>query len=285
MTTQNATLVILLLAAALAAGSCATLQPPSSTGPRGSESRYPILLTEEAHRKEAIAAALHRLAMRSENSSTTEPQAQLQPITGTILALAPNASTSFYLPKVGAAAVMTEEETRESLRRFINEFQELIGSDPAKLSLVERVDAPDGSKLANYEQRPFRFPIRGNYGKLQIRFTSDRRVLDLSSTCIPDADKMQTALAALTVKLKAEDVVQQVRAKGLSYTDAKGNKVDLKLPAAGQINPGGLVIYILPSKSKADALEFHLAWELGLTNAPVKIAYVDAITGEAVAAE
>ncbi len=278
-------LAILLLASVLAVGSCATLQPPSATGPRGNESLYPILLTEDAHRREASAVALHRLALRSGNSGAPESRAQFQPITATIMSLAPKVGNGFYLPNVGATAAMTEEETRESLRRFINDFQELIGADPSKLSLVERADEPDGSKLATYEQRPFRYPIRGSYGRLQIRFTSDRGVLDLSSTCIPDADRMQSALAALSVRLKAEDAVQQIRASGLAYTDAKGNKLDFKLTAASEINPRGLVIYILPAKSKSEALEFHLAWEMELSNAPVKIAYIDSMNGETVAAE
>jgi hypothetical protein len=283
MKNHKVRLAILLLASVLALGSCAALQPPSATGPRGNDSLYPVLFTEDSHRKEAIAVAIKRLAQLSGDSSTAE--AQLQPVTATILSLPPKVSSNLFLPKVGTATVMNEEETRESLRRFINEWQELIGSDPAKLSLVARVDQPDGSKLANYEQRPFRYPIRGNYGKLQIHFAPDRRVLNLSSTCIPDADRMQTALSALTIRLKAEDAIKQLRDNGLMYTDAKGNKVDSRLPATSQVNPRGLVIYILPSKNQPDALEFHQTWEVELSNAPIKIAYVDAISSEIIAVE
>lgn len=283
MANRKVRFAMLLVASALVVSSCATLQPPSATGPRGNDPRYPILLNEDSQRREAIVAALKRLAQPSGNSATTEPQ--LQPVTATILSLPSKAASSLYLPRVGATAVMNEEETRESLRRFIKEWQELIGADPSKLSLVERVDKPDGSKLANYEQRPFRYPIRGNYGKLQIHFTADRRVLNLSSSCIPDADRMQTALAALSVKLKAEDAVQHLHENGLAYEDAKGNKVSFKVAATGEITPRGVVTYILPSKSRPDALEFHLAWEMELTNAPVKIAYVDAMNGEIVAAD
>jgi hypothetical protein len=283
MTNRKVRLALLLVASALTVSSCAPLQPPSATGPRGNDPLYPILLNEDNQRREAIVAALKRLAQPAGNSATTGPQ--LQPVTATILSLPANAGSSFYLPKVGATAVMNEEETRESLRRFIKEWQGLIGADPSKLSLVERVDRPDGSKLANYEQRPFRYPIRGNYGKLQIHFTADRRVLNLSSTCIPYADQMQTALSPLSVKLKAEEAVQQLRDNGIAYEDAKRNKVSFKVAATGEINPRGLVTYILPSKSRPDALEFHLAWEIELTNAPVTIAYVDAMNGEIVAAE
>jgi hypothetical protein len=180
---------------------------------------------------------------------------------------------------------MNEEETRESLRRFIKDWQQLIGADPAKLSLVDLLDQPDGSKLAKYEQRPFRYPIRGNYGKLQIRFTTDRRVLNISSTCIPDADRMQTALSAVSVRLKAEDAVKLLHDNDITYSDAKGNKLTFRVPASNEGTPAGLAIYILPSRSGSDALDFHLAWEIELSNAPIKTAYVDAVSGEILGSE
>jgi hypothetical protein len=71
------------------------------------------------------------------------------------------------------------------------------------------------------------------------------------------------------------------------YTDAGGNKVNIGLPATSEIRALGLVTYILPSKIPTEALEFHLAWEIEVGNghAPVKIAYIDAISGEIIAAE
>lgn len=281
--TARFSLIIPVLAYALVFSSCAALQPPSAIGPRGSESPYPILLSEDSHRREATLAALNRLTQLSENAGGTE--AQLQPVTATISSLPAKATTALYLPKLGATAVMSEEEIRESLRRFIKEWQELIGADPTKLSLVERTDQPDGSKLAIYEQRPFRYPIRGNYGKLQINFTPDRRVINLTSSCIPDADRIQNSLAALNVRLKAEDVVLLLREKDLVYFDTKGVKLSLTLPASSQITPQGMTTYIRPAKTQPDALEFHLAWEMELNNAPVKFAYVDALNGEIVAVE
>jgi hypothetical protein len=274
-------LIVAHLTSALLLSGCAAFQPPSATGPR-TESLYPILLVEDSQRKEATIAALNRLAQSSENLTGTEPQ--LQPITGTIQSL-PAMTNALYLPKLGAAAIMTEEETREALRRFIRDWQELIGTDPAKLSLVERIDQPDGLKLANYEQRPFRYPIRGNYGKLQITFTGDRRVTNLSSSCIPDADRIQNALSALGVPRKAEDAVQQLQEKGFAYTKADGTRLTFTVPPTSQITPRGLTTYILPARDRPEALEFHLAWEMEFSNAPVKLAYVDAVNGEIVAAE
>jgi hypothetical protein len=263
---------------------CAALQPPSVTGPRGIDQLYPILLSEDSQRREANTAALNRLAQLTGGAGgATQPQ--LQPVTSTILSLPVRGGGALYLPKVGAGAVMNEEETRESLRRFIRQWQELIGSDPLKLSLVERIDQPDGSKLANYEQRPFRYPIRGNYGKLQIHFTGDRRVLDLSSSCIPDAERIQSSFSALGLRPKAEDTVQQLREKGLTYSEAAGNKTSFTIAPSSEISPRMMTIYVLPSKKAPDTLEFHLAWEMELTNAPVRLAYVDAVSGEVIATQ
>ena len=279
---RQAWLIAILLVTALALAGCAALQPLSSTGPRGTEALYPVLLTEDTQRKESIAVALNRLGVRPGNPESNQPQ--LQPVTGTILNFSPSANAGLYLPKIGANAVMNEEETRESLRRFIREWQELIGSEPSKLSLVERTDQPDGTKLASYEQRPFRYPIRGNYGKLQIRFTNDRRVLNLTSSCIPEAERIQTSLSGLTGRLRSRELVQKLVQSGLVYTDATGNQVSLKI-ASANITPRGLVTYILPSRTRPDALEFHLAYEMDLSGTSAKLAYVDAITGEPIVVE
>lgn len=283
VTKNQARGTILFLAVALAAGGCAPLQPPSATGPRSNEPIYPVLYTEDNQRREASVLALNQLIQQSGNSAVFAPQ--LQPITATIRSLPTDPSRPLALPKVGAGATMSEEETRESLRRFIRDSRELIGADPAKLSLVQHLDQPDGLKLAVYEQRPFRYPIRGNYGRLEVRFTTDRRIVNIASTCIPQADRIQTALATLNVRLKAEDAVRQLRDNGIMYTDANGNASTFKIPAANELNARGLVIYILPSKSQADALEFHLSWEIKLSNAPIKTAYVDAINGETIGVE
>jgi hypothetical protein len=273
--------MVLLLGLATVLAGCATLQPPDATGPRGNESIYPLLYIADDARRNAATSAIGRLVP----AANAETGSALQPITLTIGNLSSLAGQPLYLPKLGTAAVMTEEETRESLRRFIREWEDLIGADPTKLSLVERVDQPDGTKLASYEQRPFRYPIRGNFGKLHIRFTTDRRVVSMTSTCIPEADRIQTTLAGITVKLKPEDVSSQLLNIPISYTDPAGTQQTFKVAAATQVKPLELVTYIRASKNKPDALEFHIAWEVELVSAPVRRIYVDAVNGEIIAAD
>jgi hypothetical protein len=239
------------------------------------------MLTEDSQRIEQTFSALRQLAQLPDKAAETE--IRLQPTTGTILSLSADAKRNLYLPKLGTNPVMTEEETRESLRRFIRQWQELIGSDPAKLSLVERVDQPDGLKIARYEQRPFRHPIRGGFGKLQITFTSDRHVVDLTSTCIPDAERIQTALSAPGIRIRSAEAVRQLREKGVNFVDSKGMTQNFTISPASTVNPISLTTYILPAKENANALEFHTAWEIELTDAPVKFVYFDAVTGQILA--
>jgi hypothetical protein len=280
----------LALALVLMGASCAPLQPTNPSGPRTNEPVYPVLFLADNARGETAQTAVNRLRLgvalpgnaETTKPDTTEPdpaKSNLDPVTATIVSLPAGSGVSLYLPKIGGAAVMNEEETRESLRRFIGNWRDLIGSDPVKLSLVSHLIQPDGSNLANYEQRPFRFPIRGDYGKFQIHFAGDRRVLSLSSSCIPDADKVQVALSAISVKLKAEEAVKQLRENDIPYSDAKATQLTFRLPPGAQLNPRELVTHIQPAKTGAKALEFRLAWEIEISNAPVRFAYVDAVSG------
>jgi hypothetical protein len=235
------------------------------------------VITEDPERRQVALAAASQLFQ----PATTDPPA-LQTVTATIRSLPPG--FNLYLPKLGTEAEMTEEETRESLRRFLREWSGLIGADPTRLSLVERIDAPDGSKIANYEQRPFRYPIRGPYGKVHIRFATDRRVLNLASTSIPDAERLQPAIASMVPKLTAEDATARIR-KGVSYESEPGRQSTLPVSAASELKARDLVLYVLPSPNNANALEFHLAWEVQVGGATGREVYVDAITGDVVAVE
>jgi hypothetical protein len=168
------------------------------------------------------------------------------------------------------------------LRRFIVEWQRLIGAEPNELSLVERTDEPSGVKVARYEQRPFRHPLRGGFGSLVIRFRSGGQLVDLSSSCIPNADRLQPTLANLTPKLTAEQAVSRIKTQPISITNA-ANQQTFSLPANAVVEARELVIYAQPSKSPPSGLEIRLAWEIDITNGPIKKVYLDAISDEIIA--
>jgi hypothetical protein len=268
-----------LVAVALVAVGCTAMQPPNAGGPRSNEPLYPILMKEDSQRRAAAQSVFDQLAQ----TGTPSKEARLTPVTGTIQSLPANLRTPLYLPKLGTGPQMTEDEIRESLRRFINEWRSIIGADPVQLSLIERTDEPDGTKWARYEQRPFRYPLRGNYGKLRIHFAADRRILDLSSTCIPDTEHLQAALAAITPQITSEEAIKRVQDNAVTYVDTNGNRQTYKPTTSSKLNVNQLVIYALNSTA-SDAIEFHLAWEVELADAPIKAVYVDAVKKEIIGA-
>src|ERR1700694_4603983 len=103
--------LLVFFALVMAVQACAPTVPPNATGPRGNEAPYPVLLVEDNHRREAATAAINHM-MNYAVGTAMAPS--LRPITATIERLPTNSAAVLYLPKVGANAMMNEEETRES---------------------------------------------------------------------------------------------------------------------------------------------------------------------------
>ena len=272
----------LILLFSFTAGACAAFQPTDPNGPRSNEPLYPIEMSEVGPRLEEASLAWYQLSQRYGLPGKTE--ANLHPYTATIQSLPANLGAPIYLPKVTSQATPTEEETRESLRRFIVEWQRLIGAEPNQLSLVERTDEPSGIKLARYEQRPFRYPLRGDFGTLVIRFRSDGQLVEFSSNCIPNADRLQATLAGLTPKTTSEEAVDYIKTQPLTVTDANGRQQSFSLPPNATVEARQLVVYAQPSKDPPSGLQIRLAWETDITNGPFKKVYLDAISNEIIAA-
>lgn len=275
---------LLFLLSALGLSACAATPPPNATGPRPNEPLYPVLMVEADARRDAALAAWNKFAR--EQGIADSPAPELQPVTATVRSLPTLAGASLYLPKVGDSQTMNEEETRESLRRFIASASAIIGAEPQQLSLVRRVDAADGTKQAFYEQRPFRYPLRGGFGKLSISFTPDRRVLQITSTCIPDIEQLQRAGAGIRPRWEADKVAAQIVGRTFTFKDSTESQRTLTVSKDEQITVRELVIYPILRPDNSSTLEFHLAWEIkvgGTTNPPV--IYLDAVTDEVIATE
>ena len=257
---------LILTLAVLMMGACAAFQPTDANGPAANRPQYPIALSDTGTRLEEASVAWYQLSQRYGLPGKTE--ANLHPYTATLESLPANLPAPMYLPKVGSQTAPTEEDTRESLRRFIVEWQTLIGADPNQLSLVERTDEPSGVKVARYEQRPFRYPLRGGFGTLMIRFRSNGQLVGFSSNCIPNAERLQAALNALTPTVTAEQAV---------------NHVKTQQPASAKVEARQLVVYAQPSKEPPSGLEIRLAWEIDVTNAATTKVYLDALSDEIIA--
>jgi hypothetical protein len=279
-TSSRHLIALLIMIAALASGGCAALQPPDADGPRSNLPPYPIGLADPAARLEEASVAWFQMSQRYGLATRTE--ANLNPFTGTIQGLPANAGP-IVLPKIGTEPEQTEEQIRESLRRFIADWRQLIGADPDQLSLVERTDEPSGIKLARYEQKPFRYPLRGEFGKLLIRFRADRQVVSISSNCIPNADRLQAPLAGLTPKVTADEAVEHVRRQPVVAPNANGAQQTFTIPANATLAARELVVYARPAADQAEGLQLHLAWEIAVTNGPMKTVYLDAVSDQVLA--
>jgi len=269
------------LAAVLLASACAALQPPDANGPASNRPPYPVALPDPGSRLEEASVAWYQLSQRYGLPGKTE--ANLHPYTATLESLPANLPAPIYLPKVGFETKPTEDDTRESLRRFIVEWERLIGADPNQLSLVERIDEPSGEKIARYQQRPFRYPLRGGFGNLEIRFRSNGQLVGFSSNCIPNADRLQASIAGLTPKVTSEQAVNRIKTQPITVTNTTGQQQSVSLPSNAVVEARQLVVYVQPSKGPPGGLEIRLAWEIDVTNGPITKVFLDAISDEIIA--
>ena len=270
-------LLTLAVVAVVTAGACAAFQPTDANGPTANRPQYPIALPETGQRLEEASVAWYQLSQR--NGLPVKTEANLNPYTATLENLPASLPAPIYLPKLGSATNPTEDDFRESLRRFIVEWQTVIGADPDQLSLVERTDEPSGVKVARYEQKPFRYPLRGDFGNLVIRFRSNWQLVGLSSNCIPNADRLQGTLNSLNPKITAEQAVTRIKTQPLTVVNGQ----TISLPANATVTARQLVVYAQPSKDPPSGLTLRLAWEVDVTNGPVSKVYLDAISDEIIA--
>jgi hypothetical protein len=279
--------VALVAALALCACACAAAtNAPNPGAPNPNAPPYPVLLTDEqGDRRQAALVAWGRLM--HEQGIENAPEPELHPVTATIARL-PQLPSAIYLPKVGEGLPMTEEETRESLRRFINDNHELLGIDPPQLSLIQRTDAADGTKRALYQQRPFlRYSFRNGFGVVEITFTPDRRIVNITSTAIPDIERLRVAGAGIAPRAELqtpEAVVKNLTGRTISYTDDFNRAASYTITAQNRITPRQYVVFPLLRDDAPPALEFHLAWEITIEGAPIRTIYLDAITSEVLSA-
>jgi hypothetical protein len=276
----------LLLLLVMCLSSCATNPAPDAAGPRATDAPYPILLSDDEGTRHANALAAWTNLTRS-MGITNASAPELQPVTATVRSLPAMEAMPLYLPKVGEALPMNEEETRESLRRFIVETGPLLcGGELQQLSLVQRVDGANGVKEARYQQRPFRYGLRGGYGVLSISFTPDRRIVQMTSTCVPDIERLRRSFIALAQqRMTSDKTIEGIAGRAVAYTDASGTQQTLTLPEKEQINARELVIYPIARGGEPPVLEFHVAWELFTTADPGLSIYLDSVTGDVLGAE
>jgi hypothetical protein len=292
--TPRPTLFVFIAASALLLGACAAAtRPPDVERPGANKPPYPVVLAASDERRAGVLANWKTVA--GEQSAATSPSPELQPVTATLAALPSGLSTPPRMSTViiKDEKVQSEEETRESLRRFIATAAPLLGVNPKQLSLVELKDAPGGvsvpggAKVARYVQNPFPYPLRNGFGVVEISFTPDLRVVGLSSTAIPDAERLGLALAAVKPAAlpTADKTLAALANLPVTFTDRAGGQQTRTITQADAANARELVVFPLRRSNDAATLELHLAWEIAVGGPEAqRFVYLDAVTGEQLAA-
>jgi hypothetical protein len=287
--TRRLTHVFIFPALALLFGACASMTRPANSGPpRADESpRFAVLNASDERRTAALA---NWTALVGEQAAATSSVPELRPVTATLQALPANLHDYPRLPLVIVKdeKSRSEEETRESLRRFLQTAAPLLGIDLRQLSLVGISDAPtggNGAKRALYLQNPFPYPLRNGYGVVEIIFTSDLRVVGLSSTAVPDAERLNRTLITIPKTLTAAQVTAALANRAIIYTDATGTQQTRTVTQADSMTARQLVVFPVRRDAATPTLELHVAWEVaaGGPASPLQV-YVDAATGDVLGA-
>lgn len=283
---------------------CAAMTKPASDAPgAASGPKFAALEATDERRKAALASWKEitgqplTTTAPTATTATAVPTPELLPVTATVKSLPANLPTPVRMPLVtlddksarkkggDKAARNTDEQTRESLRRFVASAAPLVGVDLSELSLVEIVDAPGGARTAHYVQNSFPYPLRNGYGEVFVTFTPDLRVTALSSTAIPDAESLRRTLAQVTQTVAADKAATSLANSTITYTDSAGNRQTHTITQADSLTSRALVLYPVRREGDPQTLELHIAWEVAAGNAASPLlVYVDAATGQQIGA-
>jgi hypothetical protein len=274
----------LLFACAMLLTGCAASRRVDPSKPRA-EAPYPVVLAPSEERSRAAERGWEHL-LAEQGITTSAPAPTFHPTTATLSALPASLSAPLRLPQVGGGdgKEPTDEETRESLRRFLERVDVVLGVQSSQLSLVEFEKTEGTLTRAVYQQNPFEFPLRGNYGRVEVSFDNERRVVSLSSTAIPEIERLRRAFAGVQQdRLSAEKALAAINGRAITYTDAAGNTQTRTVAAQGETSVRELVVYPLPSKADPLVLQLHVAWEVAVGGGTPLYVYVDAVSGEVIA--
>jgi hypothetical protein len=227
---------------------------------------YPAVLKDSADRR-AKAEREWRRMLDSYGVPQTPPD--LYPITNTPRSLL---GVSGGIMLLGARPESGTETfaLRQAMKAFIDRWRELLGVDPASISLIA-VDSAGETERLTYRQANYAYPVAGNFGEMVAVMSRDGKLMQLDDRFVPVVD--------LPVKPSTERdaAAKKVIGRTFNYTDIAGREQRTQIGAPTEVSVRRLVI--LPVE-KGDAVEVRLAWELVAGKSLSWTVYIDAITGE-----
>jgi hypothetical protein len=231
----------------------------------GAKDNYPAIIKDSADRR-ATAEREWRRMLDAYSVPQTPPD--FYPITYTPRSLL---GVSGGVRIVAAKGPDDAEEMalREAAKSFLARWRDLIGADPAGISLTS-VTHSAGTLRFQYAQANYSFPIMGNYGQMSIAISDDGRLSQLDDRFIPVVDLPSRPT------LDRDTAIGKVVGRTFKYSDPSGREQLASIADRNQVTVKQLTVIPI---EKGDALEVHLAWEIIAGKSPSWTLYIDAVNG------
>jgi hypothetical protein len=234
--------------------------------PNSAKQNYPVIIEDSPTRREKAEREWRRMLDFYKVAETppdlypvTYTPRSLQGVTGgiKILAAPPEPATQ-------------DMALREAVKRFIDQWRDLIGADPLTVSLVAATDAADAQRLT-YRQASYAYPIAGNFGEMTVVISRDGRLLQLDDRFIPIVEVPQRPI------IDREEAGRRVVGRTFTYSDIAGRPQQVRINNPAEIKVKRVVVAPV---EKSDTVEVHLAWEIVAGSSLSWTVYIDAMTGE-----
>ena len=160
---------------------------------------------------------------------------------------------------------------REAVKRFIERWRELIGADPATVSLTSATPVDGNGERLTYRQSNYPFPIVGGYGEMTAIVSGDGRLLQLDDRFLPLVE------VPLRPQIEKDVAARRVVGRTYTYSDIAGREQRVEISNLDQVMVKGVVVVPI---EKGDTIEVHLAWEIVAGGSLSWTVYIDATTGE-----
>jgi hypothetical protein len=255
------TRLILLLAVALAIGCEQTPQIPGAA-----KQNYPVFIKDSPDRRARAEREWRRML---DAYGVTQTPPDLYPITYTprsLLGVSGSIKIMAYTPEPGSENIAL----RTAVRGFVDRWRELIGADPASLSLTGADESGPARRLI-YRQANYAFPIAPGFGEMIVIISGDGKLVQLDDRLIPVVE------LPLQPAIERGDAARRVVGRSFTYSDIAGRDQQERIDTVDAVSVKQLVTLPL---EKADAIEVHLAWEIVAGKSLTWTVYIDAMTGE-----
>ena len=228
---------------------------------------YPPVITDSAERRENAEKAWRRL-LDTYNLPPTPPD--LYPITYTLRSLL-GVSEGIKIVKVTASAETPNLGLREAAKGFIERWRDLVGVDPAGISLAGFTATVNETQFT-YRQGDYPFPLGGDYGEMTLSISREGRLTQIDDRFIPVVELPSKPA------IDRDAAVKKVIGRRFNVTDRSGRQQEVSI--TGAVADACTATLVVLAIQKENRLEVHLAWQL----TPVKNAgssiYVDAMNGQ-----